>query len=448
MEDNFNWQEGRQPIYEHMPSPKKDGFGKGVLTGVLCTLAVVLVLGAAAAGIFMISGAETGSADSRKEGQKEPGQLEAEQQSEETDDNLLNVELISQISMIASYLDQSYLYEIDKDEVRTGMLKGLVASLGDPYSQYFDEEELASFQDSTEGEYVGIGAAVTQERDTGLVRVSRPYEGTPSAEAGLLPGDILVSVDGEEVTGMDLNQVVSLIKGEEGTKVTLNIYRETEEAYSDIQVERRKVEIPTVNSEMLEGNIGYIEVTSFDRVTSDQFISAYENLKNQGMERIIVDLRDNGGGLVDAVEAMLDYLLPEGVIFYAKDKDGNKSMEYSSDAEAALDIPMVVLVNGNTASAAEVFSGNIQAFGVGKIVGTTTYGKGVMQQLFYTNAQRTTAVKFTVGDYYIHSDKNINGSGITPDVEEELNQEAAQQVALPKDQDNQLQKAIEVVSGL
>lgn len=448
MEDNFNWQGGRQPIYENMPSPKKDRFGTGVLTGVLCTLAVVLVLGAAGIGAFIITGVGKDTEGSRKEETVKFSEVKTGEESEELEDNLLNVDLISQTSMIASYLEENYLYEFDEEDVRTGMLKGLIDSLDDPYSQYFDEEELASFQDSTEGEYVGIGAAVTQERSSGIVRISRPYEGTPSAEAGLLPGDILVSVNDTEVTGMDLNQVVSLIKGEEGTKVKLQIYRETEEAYSDIQVERRKVEIPTVNSEMLEGNIGYIQVTSFDRVTSDQFIQAYENLDSQGMERVIVDLRDNGGGLVDVVEEMLDYLLPEGVIFYAKDKHGNKSMEYTSDAEAALDIPMVVLVNGNTASAAEVFSGNIQEFGVGKVVGTTTYGKGVMQQMFYTNAQRTAAIKLTVADYYIHSDKNINGSGITPDVEEVLNQEAASTVVLQKEQDNQLQKAIEVVKGI
>ncbi len=424
MEDNFNWQGGGQPIYENRPSPKKDRFGIGVLTGALCTLAVVLALGAAAAGAFLMTGAGRSAKSSPNEEPEGSSQLEADQQPEELEENLLNVDLISQTSMISSYLEENYLYEFDEEDLRAGMLKGLIDSLEDPYSQYFDEEELASFQDSTEGEYVGIGAAVTQERSSGIVRISRPYEGTPSAEAGLLPGDVLVSVNDTEVTGMDLNQVVSLIKGEEGTKVTLKIYRETEEAYSDVQVERRKVEIPTVNSEMLEENIGYIQVTSFDRVTSDQFINAYKNLKNQGMERVIVDLRDNGGGLVDVVEEMLDYLLPEGVIFYAKDK------------------------NGNTASAAEVFSGNIQEFGVGKIVGTTTYGKGVMQQMFYTNAQRTAAIKITVADYYIHSDKNINGSGITPDVEEELSQEAAQMVVLPKEQDNQLQKAIEVVKGI
>lgn len=438
---------GPETVPEPRKPKKKVGFGIGVLVGVVSTLAVVVILGAVAAGAFLSIGKSSMTNDVQTGvSQEEAGSTEAGS-TEAVDENIINVDLLSQVSMIDSYLEQYFLYDVDKEKVRDGMLQGMIAALKDPYSQYFNEAELSSFQDSTEGEYVGIGAAVTQELSTGIVRISRPYEGTPSAEAGLLPGDIIVSVDDTEVTGMDLNQVVSLIKGEEGTSVTLNIYREDEETYSDIEVQRRKVELPTVISKMLEDNIGYIEVTGFEGVTAEQFISAYEELKAQGMERVIVDLRDNGGGLVDTVEEMLDYLLPEGTIFYVKDKTGTISMEYNSDASAALDIPMVVLVNENTASAAEIFSGNIQEFGMGTIVGTTTYGKGVMQQLFYTNSEKTEAVKLTVADYYIHSDKNINGTGITPDVEVELDEEAAKLLEIPLEQDNQLQKALEVIKG-
>lgn len=445
MEENFEQQKEKEPLYEGMTLPAENGYGKGVLTGVLGTLAAVLILGGVAAGLFMKNAAAVGK---EKSEDRLAIHREDTEEAENLDDNVLNVDLLSQASMIASYLDEYYLYDVDKEKLRAGMLQGMVDALGDPYSEYYDEAELVSVQDSTTGSYIGIGAGVSQEYSTGIVRISRPYEGTPSAEAGLLPGDILVSVDGTEVTGMELDQVVALIKGEAGTTVAIQIYRETEEAYLDIQVERRKVEIPTVVSEMLEDQIGYIEVTGFERVTTKQFTAAYEELKAKGMERVIVDLRDNGGGLVDSVEAMLDYLLPEGVIFYAKDKNGTKSMEYISDAEAALDIPMVVLVNENTASAAEVFSGNIQEFGMGKIVGTTTYGKGVMQQLLYTNSEQTAAVKLTIADYYIHSDKNINGSGIQPDVEVELDEAQASQAERTKEEDNQLQKAIEVVKEI
>lgn len=433
MEDFYENQNGKEPN-------KGSGFTRGIIVGAAGTLVTMVLLIIAVVAVFS-------AFRSRSEGPGKGERAEVWEGQEPGSENILSADLISQISMIDSYLNLYYLYDADMEKVRTGMLEGMMQSIGDPYADYYDESQLASFQDSTEGKYVGIGAAVTQELSTGIVRISKPYQGTPSAEAGLLPQDMIVSVGDTPVTGMDLDQVVSLIKGEEGTSVTLHIYRESQDAYLDLEVERRKVEIPTVTSEMLEDHIGYIEVSGFDGVTTEQFISAYEELKSQGMERVIVDLRNNGGGLVDTVEKMLDYLLPEGEIFYVKYKDGTKGEEYSSDAEAALDIPAVVLVNEYTASASEIFAGNIQAFGLGEVVGTTTFGKGVMQQLYYTNEERTAAVKLTVADYYINGDKNINDVGITPDVEVELNEEAAQLPEIPLEQDNQLQKAIEVVKG-
>ena len=438
MDNQWEQREMWQP--EEPRKRHRSGFGAGVLVGVLSTMLVVLLAGAVAAGAYITLRRGTGSQGDTAERQTGQGG--------DLDTGMTwNAHLLSQAAMIDTYLDEYYMYEVDREELRDGMLSGMVAALGDPYSEYYNEEELSSFHDSTQGEYVGIGAAVSQERSSGIVKISRPYEGTPSAQAGLLPGDVIIAVDDTQVTGMDLNQVVGLIKGEEGTTVMMHIYREEGNQYLDIEVTRAQVEIPTVIPKMLEGNIGYLEVTGFDGVTAKQFISAYESLQGQGMEAVIVDLRDNGGGLVDTVEEMLDFLLPEGTIFYAQDKNGEKSMIYESDAEAALDIPMVVLVNGNTASASEIFSGNIQAFGKGTIVGTTTYGKGVMQQLFYTNEERTAAVKLTVADYYINGDKNVNGGGIVPDVEVELSEEASRLVDIPEEDDNQLQKGIEILKG-
>lgn len=433
MEDFYENQKGQEP-------DKGSGFTRGIIVGAAGALVLMVLLTIAVGAVFL----------ALRNRSEEPGKgemAESQEGHESGSESILSADLISQISKIDSYLNLYYLYDADMEKVRTGMLEGMMQSIGDPYADYYDESQLASFQDSTEGEYVGIGAAVSQELSTGIIRISKPYQGTPSAEAGLLPQDMIVSVGDTPVTGMDLDQVVSLIKGEEGTSVMLHIYRESQDTYLDVEVERRKVEIPTVTSEMLEDHIGYIEVSGFEGVTTAQFISAYEELKSQGMERVIVDLRNNGGGLVDTVEQMLDYLLPEGEIFYVKYKDGSKGEEYSSDAEAALDIPAVVLVNEYTASASEIFAGNIQAFGLGEVVGTTTFGKGVMQQLYYTNEERTAAVKLTVADYYINGDKNINDVGITPDVEVELSEEAAQLQEIPLEQDNQLQKAIEVVKG-
>lgn len=425
--------------YQNQQQPKKDHrFGKGVLLGVVCTLAVLFFIALTGvllvrAGKIMIGKTTAISQENRTEKGNAP------------DENTLNAEFLGEVAMIDSYLDQYFIYDVDKEALRDGMLEGMVDALNDPYSEYYNEAALQSFKDSTDGSYFGIGAAVTQELATGIVRIAKPYAGTPSAEAGLLPGDMIVRVDDTEVTGMELNQVVTLIKGPEGTDVVLHIYRESENQEMDVTVTRAKVELPTVSSRVLENNIGYIEVTSFDGVTGGQFKAAFEEIKEQKVDGLVIDMRNNGGGLVDTVEEMLDYLLPEGVIFYAKDKNGEKTMLYESDASAALDLPLVVLVNQNTASAAEIFSGNIQAFGMGTIVGTTTYGKGVMQQLFYTNNEKTSAVKLTVADYYINGDKNVNGTGITPDVEIELDEEAATKLVLEDEEDNQLQKALEIL---
>lgn len=452
MEENFN-QEPVEMLGPEKEKKNKKTFGNGVLLGIAGTLMVVVAVLLICTSVLkkQLAQNEGKLLDFINGGQYTIEGAEGETVIENTGESIdskrvLNTELLAEAATINAFLDQYYLYDVDVEEVREGMLTGMLEALGDPYSCYYGEEELASFQDSTQGEYVGIGAAVTQEISTGIVRISKPYEGTPSAEAGLRPGDIVVSVDGTEVTGMELNQVVSLIKGEEGTQVILEIFREEEEKYTNISVTRRMVELPTVSSKMLDDQTGYIEITGFEGVTAKQFILAYEQLKEQGMQKVIFDLRENGGGLVDTVEEMLDYLLPEGTIFYVKDKNGNKALEYSSDKSAALDIPTVVLVNGNTASAAEIFAGNIQEFGLGTVVGTTTFGKGVMQQLYYTNKERTSAIKLTIADYYINSDKNINKVGVEPDVEVELDEAVATLLEVPVEQDNQLQKALEILS--
>lgn len=435
------WQQ--QSFYQRpQPQKKKPGFGAGFLTGVGCTLGfafLAAVMAIALQGLFSV--VQNKNLQNQQAEEIQSGEWSYDQY------GVLDEDLLTELATILSYIEEAYLYDVDVGQLQDGILKGVVSGLKDPYSEYFNAEELKSFEDSSQGAYVGIGAAVSQELSTGIVRISKPYVGTPSAEAGLLPGDIIEKIDGEEVTGMDLNRVVSLIKGEENTSVVMNIYRESEQREMEVEVVRRKVEIPTVTAEMLENNIGYIVVDSFDGVTADQFKTAYEELKDQGMERVIIDMRDNGGGYVDCVEQMLDYLLPEGTIFYAKGNDGRKYMEYVSDDSAKLDIPCVVLVNENTASAAEIFSGNIQAFGMGQIVGTVTYGKGVMQQLYYTTEDESTAVKLTIADYYIYGDRNVHSVGVIPDVEVELDEEAATQLEIEREDDAQFQQAIEVVMG-
>ncbi len=261
-----------------------------------------------------------------------------------------------------------------------------------------------------------------------------------------MPGDVLYKVNDQEITTMELDSVVGLIRGEEGSKVKLTVYREGEADYLDFEVERRKVEIPTVEYEMLENQIGYIMVSAFEGNTDEQFEAAMEDLTAQGMKGLIIDLRDNGGGLLDTVVNMLDYVLPEGLIFYVKDKYENVGGEMYSTSSCHLEVPLVVLVNENSASASEVFAGNIQDFEAGKLVGTTTFGKGIMQSMYYEDIQYSTAIKLTVADYYIHSGRNIHKIGITPDIEVELDEELKKLLTIPHDQDTQLQAGIAAVT--
>lgn len=424
---------------------KKSGFGKGFLGGFVAGFVLIgVIVGGFAIGRGMAEQKQPSQSIHRGTEADESQGADGQAGTQESQ-GVLTDAFLEEVNTIYEQMQYYYLYDINDEDLQDGMLQGMLAALGDPYSVYYNESDLDSFTTQTEGEYYGIGCMVTQNLITGVITIVTPYVGAPAYEAGILPGDILYAVDGEPVTGMELDQVVLGIKGNEGTTVELTIVREGEPDYLYFDVERRHVEIPTVEYEMKDDHIGYIAVTSFDGVTAGQFQAAYEDLEKQGMKGLVIDMRDNGGGLLSTVEEMLDYLLPKGVIFYAKDKYGTKYLEYTSDRAAALDVPLAILINGNTASAAEVFSGNIQAFGLATLVGTNTYGKGIMQNTFTTNPEGTTAIKLTVADYYIHGDRNIHGIGIAPDVEVELNPEVATQVVIADEDDNQLQEALRVV---
>lgn len=441
-DEEIQWNSGEETGYslDYEP-PKKSGFGKGVVTGVLITLVLIGVIGVAAF-IYVEKLAYSYSSSGVKSGQSLGG---ASISSDSEHSGILTDDFVAEVNTVYEEISSYFLYDFDESKMQDAMLSAMLDALDDPYSVYYNESALESFNQTTQGEYYGIGCSVSQNTTTGVITIVKPYNNTPAYEAGLLPGDVLYAVNGEEVTGEDLESVVAMIKGDEGSTVELTIVREGEEDFLYFDVERRQVEIETVEYEMLEDSIGYIAVYSFDGVTPGQFETAFETLEEEGMEGLIIDMRDNGGGLLTSVEEMLDYLLPEGLIFYAKDNTGTKYLEYSSDAKAALQVPLVVLVNGNTASAAEVFSGNVQAFGVGTLVGTTTFGKGIMQNTFYTNSSKTCAIKLTVADYYIHGDVNIHKIGLTPDVEVELDEELASKAVITKEEDNQLQKGLEIL---
>ena len=343
------------------------------------------------------------------------------------------------IAELKKLIDENYLHDVDEEELQEGIYKGYISGLDDPYSVYYDEEETKSFYETTEGEYDGIGAVLSQNMDTGIITLVQIYDDSPAMKAGLQDEDILYKVDKEEVTGEDLTEVVSHIKGEKGTTVDITVLRGEENEEVTVTVTRDTIQAQTVEYRMLEDNLGYIAVSEFDSVTYDQYQQALEDLQNQGMQGLIVDLRNNPGGNLSTVCDMLDLMLPEGLIVYTEDKDRNRQ-EMTSDGEHQFNLPMTVLMNGNSASASEIYAGAIQDYGLGKIVGTQSYGKGVVQQIF--DLKDGTCVKLTIAEYFTPNGRNINGEGITPDVEVEYEKDENN-----PDADNQLEKAMEILKS-
>lgn len=357
--------------------------------------------------------------------------------------DLINEDFVERVDEIYGLLQENFLYDINDEDLRDGMYQGLMNALGDPYSTYYNEEAFNSFEQSTTGKYYGIGVSVSQNISTGIITLVKPFKGAPGYEAGVLPNDILYAVNGVEVTGMDLSEVVAMIKGEEGTTVQLTVVREGEEDYIVLDVERRQVEVPTVEIELLDNQIGYMSVSGFEGVTASQFYNGIAQLSSEGMKALVIDLRNNPGGRLDVVVSMLDMILPEGILVYTEDKDGNRANEEYSNAQTILDVPLAVLVNGQSASASEIFAGDVQDFRAGIIVGTQTFGKGIVQTVYPLD--ENTAVKMTVSSYYTHAGRNIHGVGIKPDIEVELNEELRQKAEITKEEDNQLQAAIEAL---
>lgn len=348
-------------------------------------------------------------------------------------------EVLEKLKTLEQIIDQYYLYqdEVDIDAQIEGIYAGFVNGLNEPYTTYFTAEEYKAVLESTQGTYSGIGVMVSQNASTGIISVVKAFENGPGYEAGLKKDDILYKVEGEEVTGVDVSEVVAKIKGEEGTTVNLTIYRESEDKYIDMTVERRIVETPTVEYEMKENNIGYIQVVQFEEVTVEQFNNAIEDLQAQGMQGLIVDVRDNPGGLLTSVCDMLNRLLPEGLLVYTLDRDGNRDEKFA-DNEEMLDIPMIVLVNGNSASASEIFAAALQDYEWATIMGTTTFGKGIVQVII--PLQDGSAVKLTTSEYFSPNGNSIHELGVTPNIEVEFDKEA--------EEDNQIKAAIEEMNRM
>ena len=359
--------------------------------------------------------------------------------------NAVNDVSMEKAKLIEEIIDERYTGEVDKELMEADMYKGMMNSLGDPYSAYYTAEEYEELNTETTGAYKGIGVVMQMQMDTGMVKVVRCYEGAPGAKAGLLPEDILVQVNGEDISGLELSEVVDRVKGSKDEVAHLTVVREGEEDYLEFDVPLEEVNIPVVAHEMLEDNIGYISLYEFTEQTEPQYLEAFEDLKNQGMERLIIDVRNNPGGLLTSVCGILNDILPEGLIVYTEDKEGTRE-EIDSDGKNELDIPLAVLVNGNSASASEIFAGAIQDYEKGTIVGTTTFGKGIVQSVLPLSDG--SAVKTTTAKYYTPKGRCIHGTGITPDVEVELTKGLEQKAELTRQEDNQLQKAVETVKSI
>ncbi len=436
----------------------KGKFWKGVLVGSLVTAFAGLIIVGIAAGINLIGQTVM---DNQAQVQMEEDPQRAEN---------INLEQVNQkLETLQQLVDRYFLFEedIDKDQMEAGIYKGLLAGLEDPYTVYYTQEEYETLTEETEGVYCGIGVLVSQNISSGLITALRVFQGSPAEEAGMKKGDILYKVGEAFASDFELDVLVQQeIRGAENTYVDITVLRDGEEI--ELHIQRRIVEVTTVESKMLENNIGYILVTQFELVTGDQFKAAIDSLEEQGMERLIIDLRDNPGGVLDAVVEMAAYILPEdklkGTIVATSDKNGRGDRYFSSGGEICfesdtgqrdprypkkdgheLNIPMVVLINGNSASASEVFAGAVRDYGYAKLVGTTSFGKGIVQSL--VQLDDGSAVKMTVSHYYSPGGVDLHKKGLEPDVEveQEIPEDLKGAFEIPLERDNQVQRAIQVL---
>lgn len=350
---------------------------------------------------------------------------------------LSDLAFTQKIKYLENMIDEEYLGEISTDKLEEGVYAGLIYGLGDVYSRYYTKDEYEQESVTTEGSYVGIGVAM-QKYTAGGVQIVECYKGSTAEEAGVKVDDVITAINGEDITDTELQDVVSMIKDNEDKDVVLTVQRKGEDT-QEITVKVSNVELPSVFGEMLDENTGYIQITEFKGVTVEQYEEVFADLKEQGMERLVVDLRDNPGGLLNVVCDILRDILPEGLIVYTEDKNGNRSEE-TCDGKNPLDMPLAVLVNGNSASASEIFAGAVKDYGLGTIVGTTTYGKGVVQSI--RQLSDGSAVKLTIANYYTPKGNSINKTGIRPDVEVELSPELLNQEEITHEEDNQLQAAL------
>lgn len=359
-----------------------------------------------------------------------------------SDDNSSLGGLEATLASFRSVLEEKYMGEIDDETLIEGAIKGYVSALGDPYTTYYTKEEMDELMEETTGNYVGIGIYMTLDLENNAIYVVKPMEGSPAEEAGIKAGDLITKVDGIEYSGEELDQASNAIKGKEGTKVKLEILSNGQTR--EIEVERRKIIVSHIVEKKFD-NIGYLLIEDFDGGCADEFEEKYKELEKQGIDRLIIDLRNNGGGVVNEAVDIADMLLEKDkTILITKDKKGNEEVK-KCDNEASITMPVVVLTNGYSASASEILIGALKDNERATIVGTKTYGKGVIQEVDRLNDG--SGLKITIEEYYTPNRDKINKVGIKPDEEIELSSEIIEKGTYTDEEDNQLQKAIEIIKG-
>lgn len=338
-------------------------------------------------------------------------------------------------------IDKCYLGEVDEKSLIDGAIKGYIEGLKDPYSEYFTKEELEEYKEETLGNFVGIGVYMVKDTEKNVIRVLSPIQDSPAFEIGILPGDIISKVDGKTYTGDEMSEASKVIKGTENTKVNIEIIREGE--VLQFEIERKIIKVNHVEAKKLENDIGYLKLSTFDEGCSDEFKQKYEELKKQNITSLIIDLRNNGGGIVDEALNIADYMTEkDSILLITQDKNGKEQINKAKQSKL-IDVPIIILINENSASASEILAGALKDNNVARTVGTKTYGKGVIQELM--TLSDGSGLKITTNEYYTPNRNKINKVGIEPDEEVKLPEDVENILKVDESKDTQLQKAIEIL---
>lgn len=352
-----------------------------------------------------------------------------------------NGEITSELSKYRSLIDKYFLGDIDENKLKEGAIKGYIEGLNDPYTEYISKEDMQDYMADATGNFVGIGIYMAKDTEANKIMVLSPIKGSPAEKAGILPGDLIVSVDGVQYTAEEMSVASNKIKGEEGTNVKIEILRGTET--KSFELKRENIKVNPVEGKVLQNNIGYIEFSSFDEGTANEFKAKFEELSKQGIKSLIIDLRNNGGGIVDEALEIADYILAkDDVILYEVDKNNKEKIEKAKN-DPIINMPIVVLTNENTASSSEILAGALKDHNKAKIVGKKTYGKGVIQQLL--TLPDGSGLKITAEEYLTPNKTKINKIGIEPDEKVELPDTVKNVLTIEEKDDTQLQKAIEIL---